>query len=167
MARCGLTKQECAEILGDLRRQCPTTSDEVLVWLADTFAFDACADFDPNDLVSLLGQPGKKVIYKQTFSQDDLPEDALQMLLTRIDGKANVEESYSGGLLIFRASRKQMSRYWPDSINEMILQFRNLLGSSELVFGFLTDDTIPDKYELFILVSLCRNSSVRLKIEQI
>ena len=157
MARTGFTTQECAEILGDLRRQCPTISDEVLVWLADTFAFEAWAEFDPNDLVSLLGQPGRKVIYKQKFSQDKLPEDALQMLLTGIDGKTSVGQSYSGGLLICRASRKQMSRYWPDSINEMMKQVRNLAGSSELGFGVLIDDTMADKYELFILLSLCRN----------
>ena len=157
MARSGLTKQECAEVLDDLRRQCPTISDEVLIWLAETFAFEAWVEFDPNDLIALLGQPGRKVIYKQTFSQDELPEDALRMLLTQIDGKASGEQSYSGGLLICRASRKQMSCYWPDSINEMMKQVRILVGSSELDFGVLIDDKIADKYELFILVSLCRN----------
>ena len=159
MARHGLTKQDCAEILDDLRRECPATSDEVLVWLAETFAFEAPVDFDPNDLISLLARPGRKIIGKQTFSRDNLPEVALQTLFSRINGKPSAEESYSGGLLTCRANNKLMTRYWiAGSINEMMKQFHDLVGGSQLnFFGVFTDEQIAEEFELFILLSVCRN----------
>ncbi len=84
MARDGLSERECAEILGELRRQCCSVNDELLVWLASTFALKAPVDFDPNDLALLLNQPERKVIRQNTFSQDITPTDALEALLSEV-----------------------------------------------------------------------------------
>ena len=45
MARQGLNRRECNEILEELRRECPSVSDELAVWFAESFALDAVCDF--------------------------------------------------------------------------------------------------------------------------
>jgi len=154
MARHGLSKLECAEVLADLRRECPTISDEVLVWLAESYAFEATVDFDSDDLIALLGQPGKKVIYKETFSLDNTPVVALQTILSRIRREARSDERYSGALLVFRVTRAQLNHYWPDSINEMMIQVRELVGRrGSADFGVITDEGVGENFELYILLS--------------
>lgn len=155
MGRQGLSKQECAEVLADLRRECPTISDEVLVWLAETFALEATVDFDPNDLIALLCQPGKKAIYRETFSLDKTPVVALQTILSRLRSETRADESHSGGLLICRATRAQLKGYWPDSINEMMIQVREQVGRrGSADFGVVIDEGVGENFELFILLSI-------------
>ena len=108
MARDGLSERECAEILGELRRQCCSVNDELLVWLASTFTLKAPVDFDPNDLALLLNQPERKVIRQKTFSQDITPTDALEALLSEV----GAEDGCSGGLLILRSTAKRIYEYW-------------------------------------------------------
>lgn len=154
MARHGLSKLECAEVLADLRRECPKISDEVLVWLAESFAFEATVDFDSNNLIALLGQPGKKVIYKETFGLDNTPVVALQTVLSRLRRETRAEERYSGGLLLCRVTRAQLKSYWPDSINEMMRQVRELVGQrGGADFAVITDEGVGENFELFILLS--------------
>lgn len=154
MGRQGLSKLDCAEVLAELRRGCPTISDEVLVWLAETFALEATVDFDPNDLIALLGQSGKKVVHKETFSLDKTPIVALQTILCRLRRETRADEHFSGGLLICRVTREQLKRYWPDSINEMMIQVRELVGRrGSADFGVVIDEGVGNNFELFILLS--------------
>lgn len=155
MARLGLTEQDCTEVLDDLRRQCPTISDKVLVWLAETFAFEATVDFDPSDAVALLNQPGRKVISKETFPLEYTPDVALQTLLSRIESTIAADEECSGGLLICSVTRAQLSRYWPASINEVMKRFREMVGPcSDASYGVIQDERKVVGFELFIVLSI-------------
>ena len=147
MARDGLSEVECAEVLDDLRRHCPTIDDELLLWLAQTFALQAMVDFDSNDLVALLNRPGEKIVRREMFAADVSPPDALKTLLFDDEG------TFSGGLLILRLSAELTNRYWPATIGEMMGLFRKTVGPhAEAIYGVLVDEKVPVGSELFVLL---------------
>ncbi len=155
MARDGLSEQECAEILVELRRQCPKANDELLVWLADSFALEAPVDFDLNDLVSLLIRPERKIARRKRFPQDITPTEALEALLLDVGGEDGSEAGGSGGLLILRATAKRTNEYWSGSIGTVMGRFRQSVGpNGDAIYGVLVDEQIPAGFELFILISV-------------
>ncbi len=158
MARDGLSERECAEILGELRSQCPTANDELLAWLADSFALEAPVDFDPNDLASLLNRPGRKIIRRKTFSQDITPTEALEALealLLDVGGEDGSEAGCSGGLLILRATAGRINEYWTGSIGTVMGRFRQSVGpNADAIYGVLVDEQVAAGFELFILIAV-------------
>ncbi len=155
MARDGLSERECAEILGELRSQCPTASDELLAWLADSFALEAPVDFDPNDLASLLNRPGRIVARRKWFAQDITPTEALEALLLDVGGEDGSEAGCSGGLLILRATAGRINEYWTGSIGTVMGRFREFVGpDADAIYGVLVDEQVPAAFELFILIAV-------------
>lgn len=153
MARDGLSEEECAEVLDDLRRHCPAIDDELLLWLAETFALEATVDFDPNDLLELLNRPGEKIVRKEMFAPDVSPPDALKALLFDDERRLIDGGRFSGGLLILSLSAELTNRYWPARIGEMMGLFRKTVGPhAEAIYGVLVDKKIPAGSELFLLL---------------
>ncbi len=153
MARDGLSEEECAEVLDDLRRHCPTIDDELLLWLAQTFALEAMVDFDSNDLVALLNRPGEKIVRREMFAPDVSPPDALKTLLFDDERRLIDEGRFSGGLLILRLSAELTNRYWPARTGEMMGLFRKTVGPhAEAIYGVLVDEKVPAGSELFVLL---------------
>lgn len=156
MARDGLSERECAEILGELRRQCCSVNDELLVWLASTFALKAPVNFDPNDLALLLNQPERKVIRQKTFSQDITPTDALEALLSEV----GAEDGCSGGLLILRSTAKRINEYWTCSIGAVMGRFHESIGpNADAVYSVLVDEQLDVSFELFVLIAVSSSPS--------
>lgn len=155
MARDGLSEQECAEILGELRSQNRATSDELLVWLAECFALEAPVDFDSNDLATLLSRTRRRITRRRTFSKGVSSTEALEALLREGSAQLGVMNRFSGGLLILRATAKWINEHWPESIGAVMGRFREVVGpNADAVYGVLVDEQIPVGFELFILLAV-------------
>ena len=151
MARQGLTRQECDQLLEGLRRECTSVSDDLLVWFAESFALDATCEFDLNDLIAVLNSDGEKVISRTAFSDGSLPASALQMMI-RSSEHGRSEDGYRGGVLIFRATKEKLGTYWGAPIGEMMSRFKaSGRSGSETLFGVLTDERVVGDFEIFTL----------------
>ena len=159
MARDGLSEQECAEMLVELRHRCPATNDELLVWLADSFALKAPVDFDPGDLVVLLNRPGSKIACRKWFTQDITPMAALEALL--LEGSTELGlMNRSGGLLILRATAKWINEHWSESIGAVMGRFRGFVGPNpDAIYGVLVDEQVDASFELFVLIAISSSPS--------
>ncbi len=160
MARDGLSEQECAEILVELQRQCPAANDELLVWLAKSFALEALVDFDPNDLVVLLNRPGSKIACRKWFPQDITPMAALEALLLEGSTELGLMNRFSGGLLILRATAKWINEHWSESIGAVMGRFRGFVGPNpDAIYGVLVDEQVDASFELFVLIAISSSPS--------
>lgn len=151
MARLGLSGQECDEVFEELRRECPSESDELLRWFADSYAFDASCDFDLNDLIGVLHSREQRVITKRSFADGSLPASALQSMI-HASGRGQGEGTHVGGVVIFRTTKEKLGTYWGTPIAETMSIFRAMgRPGSEALFGVLADERVEGDFEIFIL----------------
>ena len=163
MARLGLSRQECDEVLEELRRECSSESDELLRWFADSYALDASCDFDLNDLIGVLHGRGQRVITKRSFADGSLPASALQSMI-QASGRGQAECPHVGGVVIFRATPEKLGTYWGTPIGEMMTSFRSMgRDGTASVFGVLTDEQVEGDFEIFVLRVVDQKASMTHK----
>ena len=151
MARLGLSRQECDEVLEELRRECPSESDELLRWFADSYTLDATCDFDLYDLVGVLRSKGEKSVATRSFADGAIPASALQSMIQASE-RGQAEGQHVGGVVIVRATKEKLGTYWGTPIGEMMSYFRSMgRDGAASVFGVLTDERVEGDYEIFVL----------------